>query len=211
MSSTMRGESPGDGGYTQINVAVFKDPRLSIQAKGLFGLLATHPDGRGLSVEAICAQSKEGPTAAKSTLRELEKFGYLTRRKQQDESGRWCASRYEIPEHLLGDRIPSQWGPDVMHGPLDTSGWAYAVTEDANGLVKIGKAQDVGSRVRTMQSGSAAKLTVVWSAPGGHALECYLHDVFESRRVRGEWFDFSGVDAVELISGAASRWRNGER
>ncbi|MGW0844304.1 hypothetical protein ACWD26_30025 [Streptomyces sp. NPDC002787] len=69
--------------FTQIHNAVFRDPRMSFKAKGIFGLISTHRDGYGLSIESVVACSTDGVAAVRTGLNELEKFGYLVRRQDR--------------------------------------------------------------------------------------------------------------------------------
>ncbi|MER6684661.1 hypothetical protein [Streptomyces olivaceoviridis] len=69
--------------FTQIHNAVFRDNRMSFKAKGIFGLISTHRDGYGLSIESIVARSTDGVAAVRTGLNELEKFGYLVRRQER--------------------------------------------------------------------------------------------------------------------------------
>ena len=69
--------------FTQIHNAVFRDRRMSFKAKGIFGLISTHRDGYGLSIESIVSSSTDGVAAVRTGLKELEKFGYLVRRQER--------------------------------------------------------------------------------------------------------------------------------
>jgi hypothetical protein len=70
--------------------------------------------------------------------------------------------------------------------------------------VKIGKSDDPRGRFKTLNNASPSPLELIWTAEGGAALEAYLHQRFAGRRVHGEWFDFTGVDAVALIQEAST-------
>jgi hypothetical protein len=69
--------------FTQIHNAVFRDPRMSFKAKGIFGLISTHRDRFGISIESIAASSTDGISSVRTGLNELEKFGYLVRRQER--------------------------------------------------------------------------------------------------------------------------------
>lgn len=69
--------------FTQIRNAVFRDARMSFKAKGIFGLISTHCDGYGLSVESICSCSTDGVAAVRTGLTELETCGYLMREQER--------------------------------------------------------------------------------------------------------------------------------
>ncbi|MFE6086017.1 hypothetical protein [Streptomyces virginiae] len=69
--------------FTRIHNAVFRDRRMSYKAKGIFGLISTHRDGFGLSIESLTSFSTDGVSAVRTGLNELEKFGYLQRDQQR--------------------------------------------------------------------------------------------------------------------------------
>ncbi|MFC9529057.1 GIY-YIG nuclease family protein [Streptomyces sp. NPDC056975] len=83
--------------------------------------------------------------------------------------------------------------------------WVYAIsTDDTPDSIKIGVAQDIGQRMKSLQTGSATALELRWRARGGFPLERYLHEQFDARRTHGEWFDFQGrPDPVQEINEAA--------
>ncbi|MEV0016618.1 hypothetical protein [Streptomyces tendae] len=89
--------------FTQISNALFRDARISLKAKGLFGLISTHSDGYGLTVGRIKKWCKEGKDAIRAGLEELEAHGYLERDQQHDEEGKFAGVVYRItdmPAHL---------------------------------------------------------------------------------------------------------------
>ncbi|WP_406834838.1 hypothetical protein ACICHK_00230 [Streptomyces sp. AHU1] len=97
-----RGAMAGDR-FTQISNALFRDPRISFKAKGLFGLISTHQDGWRVTVTMLARSGTEGTTAVSTGLKELERFGYLTRERTRREDGTLAEAVYAItdmPAHL---------------------------------------------------------------------------------------------------------------
>ncbi|MFE3606237.1 hypothetical protein [Streptomyces goshikiensis] len=94
--------------YTRVHNAVFRDPRMSFKAKGIFGLISTHRDGYGLSIESICACSTDGVAAVRTGLSELEAHGYLVREQERLDGptkeqpnakrGSWGRTEYYITD-----------------------------------------------------------------------------------------------------------------
>lgn len=76
----------------------------------------------------------------------------------------------------------------------------YVIGSPGSSLVKIGKSQNIRARLRSIQNMSPAPLSVLWTTPGGRALETRLHDAFDEYRVHGEWFDFGDADPLELVT-----------
>lgn len=84
--------------YTVIDNCVFKDRTLSYRAKGLLCTMLSLPDGWDFNIEGLATLSSDGTTAVKSTLKELEKAGYLMRR-QIREKGKIVDTEYTIAEN----------------------------------------------------------------------------------------------------------------
>jgi hypothetical protein len=182
-----------DDARTDLPSDIFTDPRLSFAAKGVLALIHTYDNRHGLTAESLAQESRDGLSAVRSALRELENQGYLRRVRDRRPNGTLGPATY-----LLADDVPS-----AEH---DNSGYAYAIASQPAALVKIGCSRNVRDRLAGLQTGSPAKLNVIWMAPGGRALEAHLHDAFSARRVRGEWFDFAGLNAAALIQAAADHF-----
>lgn len=70
--------------------------------------------------------------------------------------------------------------------------------------VKIGRTTNLAKRVGDIQNMSPIPLELLWSHPGGHALETNLHRQFAARRTHGEWFVFE-TDPLPLIMEAVKK------
>ncbi|MFF1444144.1 hypothetical protein [Streptomyces sp. NPDC058295] len=92
-----RGPMAADN-FTQISNSLFRDPRLSAKAKGIFGFISTHRSGWGLTPESIAAAMKDGVSAIKGGLRELEAFGYLGRTQRRKPDGTMGPVVYRITD-----------------------------------------------------------------------------------------------------------------
>jgi hypothetical protein len=77
--------------YTVMSNYHFKEKAMSLKAKGLLSLMLSLPDNWNYSVAGLVAICKENETAIKSTLKELQEFGYVSIEKimpDKTESGR---------------------------------------------------------------------------------------------------------------------------
>lgn len=94
----------------------------------------------------------------------------------------------------------------VLETPALDSRWVYAVSSEADPkAIKIGVAQNIEKRLRTLQMGSASPIVLRWSTRGGFPLERHLHETFDKKRIGGEWFDFRrATNPVKVISDAAA-------
>lgn len=77
--------------YTVMSNYHFKEKEMSLKAKGLLSLMLALPDNWNYSISGLVAICKENETAIKSTLKELQEFGYVSIEKimpDKTESGR---------------------------------------------------------------------------------------------------------------------------
>lgn len=75
--------------YTIMSNTHFREKEMSLKAKGLLSLMLSLPDDWDYSINGLCVICKESQTAIRSTLGELEQFGYLLRERVQDKNGRF--------------------------------------------------------------------------------------------------------------------------
>lgn len=90
--------------------------------------------------------------------------------------------------------------------PLDFPGYVYVIQWGDDGPVKIGMAIAPSYRVRELQVGNWAKLTVRAVIPTPckpKIVERVAHRVALPHLIRGEWFDMSPIDAVSAVLAAA--------
>lgn len=67
---------------------------ISFKSKGLYAYIQSKPDEWEFSVSNISSQSKESLDAIRQGLLELEKYGYLLRKKYQNNAGHWYIDYY---------------------------------------------------------------------------------------------------------------------
>lgn len=79
----------------------------------------------------------------------------------------------------------------------------YLIGSGRDGRVKIGLSGNPQRRARGIATMSAIPVRLLWSTPGGRELELALHEHFKELRLHGEWFDFTGRDAVAEVSAVA--------
>lgn len=89
--------------------------------------------------------------------------------------------------------------------PEPPSPRAYMMSAPGSGLVKIGASRNVSQRLRALRAQTGKQLVCLWDHRGGFELERALHRVFDSQRVKGEWFALPDGDAVELVTEAIAR------
>lgn len=185
----------------QVDQQVLTHPSLSMGARGLFAVvcaLTNHPDDAQAVLDVLPSEEHELLVA------ELTKAGFAWR----------DGDDFVIGSSELTNAVDlTAVGPAtvVLQNPgPSAAGWAYAVAEADLHLVKIGTSADVTKRLRVLQTSSPRQLRLLWSAPGGAALEAHLHATFAKRRVRGEWFNFAGANAVALIDRAVRSFGVGQ-
>lgn len=72
----------------------------------------------------------------------------------------------------------------------------YFIKDEATGFVKIGYSNNPQKRLKSLQTSSANKLTLIEAIEGNKKLEETLHTTFAEHRVRGEWFSLPSIDSA---------------
>ena len=93
--------------YTVISNRAVNDKRLSLSAKGLLVFLLSLPPNWVPSVRGFAATLKEGETAIRAALQELQDCGYLYREKLRDSQGIFRGTFFRVYED------PNAEAPDV--------------------------------------------------------------------------------------------------
>lgn len=84
--------------YTVISNYHLRDKNLSLKTIGLLSLILSLPDTWDYSQAGLAAICKDGEDSIRSGLKELEKYGYLERERERDDSGRMRGIVYHIYE-----------------------------------------------------------------------------------------------------------------
>ena len=85
--------------YVVMSNKFLREKEMSLKAKGLLALCLALPDDWNYSINGLCAICKESQTSIRSTLKELETFNYLERKRHKDEKGQFTYEYiiYETP------------------------------------------------------------------------------------------------------------------
>ncbi len=103
-------------GFTVMSNYHLQDVNLSLKAKGLLSMMLSFSDKWNYTIRGLAAICKEGVDAISTGLKELEKIGYLIRRKLRNESGRIIDTEYTIYERPInGSGDDPDNTPDNTH------------------------------------------------------------------------------------------------
>ncbi|MFF4517384.1 hypothetical protein [Streptomyces mirabilis] len=116
--------------FTQIANALFRDPKISFKAKGIFGLISTHRDGWRMTVTDLARRGRDGEAAVKSGLKELEKHGFLLRERERHPDGTLGAAAYFITD--LPSLQNSRSQPTSGFPPVDNPTSVNRPTKNTN-------------------------------------------------------------------------------
>lgn len=115
-------------GFTTIPNSIVNDREISAKAKGVLLYLASKPDTWRFFMEDIRNHFTDGATAIQSAVKELEKAGYLTRKRVSDTAtGKWAGYDW-----ILHDRKNRQTGNPSAGEPISRKSGSYSNTEDSN-------------------------------------------------------------------------------
>ncbi len=79
---------PKTRNYTTIHNSIIRDKALTWQAKGMLCYILSLPDNSIVSIDALISGAPDGHTCVSNTLNELEKAGYILRRKKNTFDGK---------------------------------------------------------------------------------------------------------------------------
>lgn len=103
--------------YVMVNKTPIHDDRLSWKALGLLVYLLSKPDDWSIMICDLIKQKKDGRDSVYSGLKELETAGYLSRKRERDENGKYKKMEYivyETPQNLdITEVNPQPENPDM--------------------------------------------------------------------------------------------------
>jgi hypothetical protein len=102
----------------------------------------------------------------------------------------------EMSDHLL-EFIEYGWWPNTEEGQNETN--IYLMRDGHTGLTKIGRSKSPRCREKTLGA-TTPLIRLLWSHVGYAKDEKTLHQMFASKRVRGEWFNLSDKDVESIKS-----------
>ena len=107
--------------YTVMANYHLRDISLSLKAKGLLSLMLSLPEDWDYTTKGLACICKDGVDSICSTVRELEKAGYIQRRRLRNELGHLTEIEYTIlekPDRPASSENPPQ--PDDAPKPART-------------------------------------------------------------------------------------------
>lgn len=97
MSTIFRVERTGN--FTVMSNMHLKDRRLSFKSKGLLSVIFSLPPDWKYTLTGFAKIAADGVESVKSTVKELEKYGYVSRHQTRDERGRMSVNEYLVYEN----------------------------------------------------------------------------------------------------------------
>ena len=125
--------------YTTISNYHLRDKRLSLKAKGLLTMILALPEDWNFTIRGLSAICKEGVESIGTALKELEKSGYLVRKRVRGADGRMNDTEYNFYEEPIRQTEESDDGRSGTEEPeMETSEAEQPHTEktDAGNPVK---------------------------------------------------------------------------
>ena len=86
--------------YTVMANYHLRDISLSLKAKGLLSLMLSLPENWDYTTKGLAQICKDGVDSICATVKELEKAGYVQRRRLRDDLGRLAEVEYSSPVSL---------------------------------------------------------------------------------------------------------------
>lgn len=89
--------------YTVMSNYHLQDKNISLKAKGLLSYMLSLPEYWEYSINGLASICKEGPDCIRTTIKELEDNGYITRNRIRSENGKLGAAEYIIRERPVDE------------------------------------------------------------------------------------------------------------
>lgn len=108
--------------YTIMSNYHLQDRNISLKAKGLLSYMLSLPDYWEYSITGLASICKEGPDCIRSTVKELEDAGYITRTRQRLENGQLGGIEYvlrERPFESQSDDKPISENPTQVEATVE--------------------------------------------------------------------------------------------
>ncbi|MBE7320242.1 DnaD domain protein [Staphylococcus epidermidis] len=96
------------GNFVTIHKGFIQDSNLSWKAKGLLLYLLSRPDDWQIYETELIKHTCDGLSSLKSGIKELEKTGYIERKRKRDDKGRLKEYEYEVfeqPYHMRNSYV----------------------------------------------------------------------------------------------------------
>ena len=87
--------------YTVMSNEHLRNREMSLKAKGLLSQMLSLPDTWDYSLEGLSRINREGIDAIRTAIQELERFGYLERKRVRDAQGRLTGTEYIVHERSV--------------------------------------------------------------------------------------------------------------
>lgn len=87
--------------------------------------------------------------------------------------------------------------------------YIYLILNEDNGHIKVGIGKNPSKRVKQLQTGSSAKLTVIYKrlVEKASVIEKNIHADYHLFRISGEWFDIPNL-SIDKIDKSITLYEN---
>jgi len=89
--------------FTIADNGFVKDPNLSAKAKGVMIYMLSLPNSWGFSLRELATHFRDGKDAINNALKELEACGYLEKKLERDDEGRFQKTQYIVHEQTVNE------------------------------------------------------------------------------------------------------------
>ena len=105
-------------GFTVLPNKTLRDNRLSLKTRAILAIMISMPSDWDYTVSGLATICGVGKYAVRTSLRELEGGGYLTRVQRHDETGHFSRNEYIVTDEPTGEGDPPLSGYPSTGGPL---------------------------------------------------------------------------------------------
>ena len=167
--------------YTVMGNYHLRDKNLSNKARGLLSTVLSLPPEWDYTVRGLAAICKDGVDSIASQLKELERYGYLTRSQRQETDGKFSGMEYTFrerpctgfqctvnPAQINTDKVNTEYIPPIsLDKSKDTPQRGEPTPKRERKRFTPPKLEDVEAYCRERQNGiDAAKFVDYYEAVG---------------------------------------------
>lgn len=135
----------------------FRDPRMSLAARGLLSFIVTHSPKYRLTVRQMIKETKTGKQAVYTALAELVELEYIARDQERTSGNRFGKTRYLYGPALFDQLYTRNWGKQDDHAHSDDSDDSDSVGGSMDKTAGQTASQDPGSGFPVSGSSASGK------------------------------------------------------
>ena len=173
---------------------VLKDKRLSLKDKSVYITLCEMESETYLTTKLLTDINTNSKGSVNGAIAVLQKFQYLTRQRSNSQGGQFKGFIYYV-------KLPNGDIKKIYKRPPEKGKKGYVYVIDAqNGMYKIGlsKIPKIRLDMLSVSLPFDLKLALLIDCQDMDKVENDLHEFYKDKRQKGEWFQLTEKDLIDI-------------